>query len=78
MVCMHHHLAQSFGHRWLLSLLFGSSHTDDWLLRYGHFKVWGVWVVQKEVGVWVTCRDQSFEQAWYRLKLMVYMEKGSM
>ena len=35
---MHHKLAQKFGHRWLLSLFFGSSQTHNWLLRYDHFR----------------------------------------
>ncbi len=43
---MHHKLAQSFGHGRLLNLLFGSSQTDDWLLRYGHLKFSGGVVLQ--------------------------------
>jgi hypothetical protein len=36
---MHHKLAQFIGYRLLLNLFFGSSQMDDWLLKYGHFKV---------------------------------------
>ena len=36
-------IAQFVGHCWLLNLFFGSLETDDWLLRYGHFKVLGWW-----------------------------------
>ncbi len=35
---MHHNLAQFVDHGRLLNLFFGSSQTDDWLPRYGHFK----------------------------------------
>ena len=37
---MHHDLAQFVDHGRLLNLFFGSSQTDDWLSRYGHFKFW--------------------------------------
>ena len=37
-------IAQFVGHCWSLNLFFGSLEMDDWLLRYGHFKVLGsVW-----------------------------------
>ena len=38
---MHHKLAHFVGHGRLLTLFFGSSQTDVWLPRYGHFKFWG-------------------------------------
>ena len=43
---MHHKLAQCDGHGRLLNLFFGSSQTDVWLPRYGHFKFWGGVVLQ--------------------------------
>ena len=43
---MHHKLAQFVGHGRLLNLFFGSSQTDVWLPRYGHFKFWGGVVLQ--------------------------------
>jgi hypothetical protein len=40
-VQIHHKVAQFVGHGRLLNLYFGSSQTDVWLPRYGHFKFWG-------------------------------------
>ena len=40
-------IAQFVGYGLLLNLFFGSLQTDNWLLRYGHFKLWGGIVVQK-------------------------------
>jgi hypothetical protein len=37
---MHHNLAQFVDHGRLLNLFFGSSQTNDWLPKYGHFKFW--------------------------------------
>jgi hypothetical protein len=46
---MHRKVAHFVGHGRLLNLFFGSSQTDVWLPRYGHFKFWGgvTGVVQK-------------------------------
>jgi hypothetical protein len=44
---MHHKLAQFFGYGWSLDLFFGSSQMDNWLSKYGHFKIWGGAVLQK-------------------------------
>jgi hypothetical protein len=43
---MHGKLAQLVGHGRSLNLFFGSSQTDVWLPRYGHFKFWGGVVLQ--------------------------------
>ncbi len=55
MAQMQHNLAQFVGHGRLLNLFFGSSQTDDWLPKYGHFKFWGGVVLQKNVYTWFTC-----------------------
>ncbi len=57
---MHHNLAQFVDHGRLLNLFFGSSQTDDWLPRYGHFKFC------------LTCLDMACKLCVNSVKLTVF------
>ena len=51
---MIHKPARFFGRGRLLNLFFGSSQTDHWLSKYGHFKFGGAGVLQIWVYSWFT------------------------
>jgi hypothetical protein len=43
---MHQKVAQFVGYGRVLNMLFGSSQTDDWLLRYGISYFGGMWCLK--------------------------------
>ena len=75
---MHHKVVQFVGHGRLLNLFFGSSQTDVWLPRYGHFKFWGGVVHKIKFTFGLHAVVSNYAQTWCKPKCMVYMEKGSM
>jgi hypothetical protein len=45
---MYHKPPQFIGHGRLLNVIFGSSQTEHWLPKYGHFKFRGIEAFQKK------------------------------
>jgi hypothetical protein len=43
---MHQKVAQFVGYGRVFDMFFGSSQTDDWLLRYGPSRFWGMWCLK--------------------------------